>query len=448
MSRKKIRVGDLVKQKLLLISDGHRMRNEELGDVGTPFVRGGDIGIHGEVSTSVRDHIRHEFIDRIRTKLSCAGDTVFITKGTVGRAGYIKANQPQVVFSPQVALWRTLDKDKISARFLYYLVKSREFQHQLDAVKSHGAMAADYVSISQQYDFIFDFPDAAEQYAIADILGALDDKIELNRRMNETLEAMARAIFKDWFVDFGPTRAKMEGRAPYLAPDIWSLFPDRLDEEGKPEGWEFTSLGSLADRIAIGPFGSDITTDNFVSSGVPVIRGTNLKNGFNEETFVFLDPAKADSLSNANAYPGDIILTHRGTLGQVGIIPENCIYSRYVISQSQMLLRVDMSKSINRFVFEFLRSKVGEAQLLSATSQTGVPAIARPTTTLKALRVIDPGAVVQRAFDALATPLAERMAAADVESRTLAATRDLLLPKLMSGEIRIRDAEKLVGDVA
>ncbi len=64
-----------------------------------------------------------------------------------------------------------------------------------------------------------------------------DDKIDLNRRMNETLEAMARAIFKDWFVDFGPTRAKMEGGRAYLAPEVWALFPDRLDDEGKPEGW-------------------------------------------------------------------------------------------------------------------------------------------------------------------------------------------------------------------
>ena len=80
---------------------------------------------------------------------------------------------------------------------------------------------------------------------IASILGALDDKIDLNRRMNETLEAMARAIFKDWFVDFGPTRAKMEGRAPYLAPEIWALFPDRLDDEGKPEGWHETAIDSV-----------------------------------------------------------------------------------------------------------------------------------------------------------------------------------------------------------
>jgi type I restriction enzyme, S subunit len=81
------------------------------------------------------------------------------------------------------------------------------------------------------------------------LLGALDDKIELNRRMNETLEAMARAIFKDWFVDFGPTRAKQEGRAPYLAPDLWSLFPDRLDDEGKPEGWKAGTLGDVAHQV-------------------------------------------------------------------------------------------------------------------------------------------------------------------------------------------------------
>ena len=80
-------------------------------------------------------------------------------------------------------------------------------------------------------------PPRPEQDAIVRVLGALDDKIELNRRMNETLEAMARAIFKDWFVDFGPTRAKAEGRAPYLAPELWDLFPDELDDEDKPAGW-------------------------------------------------------------------------------------------------------------------------------------------------------------------------------------------------------------------
>ena len=85
------------------------------------------------------------------------------------------------------------------------------------------------------------------QRAIAGLLGALEDKIDLNRCMNETLEAMARAIFKDWFVDFGPTRAKAEGRAPYLAPELWDLFPDALDGEGKPVGWTLAPLSMLAE---------------------------------------------------------------------------------------------------------------------------------------------------------------------------------------------------------
>ena len=91
-------------------------------------------------------------------------------------------------------------------------------------------------------------PDESEQRAIARILGALDDKIELNRRMNETLEAMARAIFQDWFVDFCPVRAKLEGREPYLPPGLWALFPDRLADSDLgeiPEGWEVKALRML-----------------------------------------------------------------------------------------------------------------------------------------------------------------------------------------------------------
>ena len=88
-------------------------------------------------------------------------------------------------------------------------------------------------------------PPVAEQLAIAHILGALDDKIEVNHRMNETLAATARAIFQDWFVDFGPTRGKMGGLAPYLAPDVWALFPDRLDGDGKPASWPRLPMGAF-----------------------------------------------------------------------------------------------------------------------------------------------------------------------------------------------------------
>jgi type I restriction enzyme S subunit len=290
------------------------------------------------------------------------------------------------------------------------------------------------------------WPSLPERRNIVGILGALDDKIELNRRMNETLEAMARAIFEDWFVDFGPTRAKMEGRAPYLAPETWKLFPDRLDIEGKPVGWGLVKLGDLCARVAMGPFGSDITTDNFVDQGVPIIRGGNLRYGFIDDGFVYVSEAKADALKNANAFPEDIVITHRGTLGQVGIIPRRPNYPRYVVSQSQMLLSARLDRASPRFIFEFLRSARGMQQLLAFTSQVGVPAIARPTTSLKSLDVVTPSSEILSHFDSLLAPLVDREIANIRETRRLTDLRDLLLPKLMSGEVRVKDAEKQLAE--
>ena len=145
---------------------------------------------------------------------------------------------------------------------------------------------------------------------------------------------------------------------------------------------------SKAHAMAMGPFGSDIKSDNFVPFGVPIIRGVNLgAERFNDDDFVFLTEQKADELHGANAYPGDIIFTHRGTLGQVGIIPGNARYPRYVVSQSQMKLSCDTNKVDPLFVFYYFRSPFGQYALLANTSTTGVPAIARPLTTLKSIQL-------------------------------------------------------------
>ena len=123
--------------------------------------------------------------------------------------------------------------------------------------------------------------DIAEQRAIANILGTLDDKIELNRRMNETLEAMARGLFKDWFVDFGPTRAKAESRDPYLAPEIWDLFPDKLDEDGKPEGWEDSKVEDYLELA----YGKSLPARSRRPGGVAVYGSGGLT-GFHDEALI------------------------------------------------------------------------------------------------------------------------------------------------------------------
>ena len=127
-------------------------------------------------------------------------------------------------------------------RYLYYLMCTKEYRNEVLA--SATGTTVKHTSPERIKQFSFKLPPLPEQRAIAHILGTLDDKIELNRRMNQTLEEMARAIYKDWFVDFGPVRAKLAGLEPYLPPELWDLFPDRLvdSELGEiPEGWGLES---------------------------------------------------------------------------------------------------------------------------------------------------------------------------------------------------------------
>ncbi|MGO9862194.1 MAG: restriction endonuclease subunit S [Terriglobales bacterium] len=153
-------------------------------------------------------------------------------------------------------------------------------------------------------------PPPVEQAQIVRVLTALDDKIELNRRMNQTLEAIQRAIFRSWFVNFDPVRAKAAGSS--VSSELMKLFPSTFVETelgAAPSGWRLATLGTLCRRVSMGPFGSNIKTDNFVDAGVPVIRGANLKSGFVDEGFVYVTNNKADELRHANAYPDDIAIT-------------------------------------------------------------------------------------------------------------------------------------------
>lgn len=149
--------------------------------------------------------------------------------------------------------------------------------------------------------------------------------------------------------------------------------------------------------VASGPFGSNIKVENFVASGVPVIRGMNLTgNSFNEDEFVFLTDIKADELSLSNAFPGDVIFTHRGTLGQVAIIPTDAKYPRYVISQSQMKLTCNLDMVDPYYVYYYFISPPGQYELLSYANPTGVPALYQPLTSLKKMLVSTPKIEIQK----------------------------------------------------
>jgi type I restriction enzyme, S subunit len=170
--------------------------------------------------------------------------------------------------------------------------------------------------------------------------------------------------------------------------------------------------------IAMGPFGSNIKSDNFIQSGVPVIRGVNLiNNKFRNEDFVFITESKADQLRSSNVYPGDLVFTHRGTLGQVGLIPEGK-YKRYVASQSQMKLSVDVNIVDPLFLYYYF-SSIGNRELLTHASGSGVPAIANPLTSLKNLRVLLPPLPSQKSIAEFLSILDDRIEVNNKIAKTL-----------------------------
>ena len=161
-------------------------------------------------------------------------------------------------------------------------------------------------------------------------------------------------------------------------------------------GYETYRIADLIDEIAMGPFGSNIKVSCFVDSGVPVLNGSNLE-GFSlsEKTFRYVTRKKADSLNKANAHRGDIVITHRGTLGQIVFIPQDSKYDRYVISQSQFRVRCN-DKVLPEYLVYYFHTPTGQHKLLSNASQVGVPALARPSSTFQQIEVVLPELSIQK----------------------------------------------------
>lgn len=162
------------------------------------------------------------------------------------------------------------------------------------------------------------------------------------------------------------------------------------------EEWKEYKISEIIEEIAMGPFGSNIKVDNFIDFGIPVLNGSNLQ-GFklNEDSFNYVSEEKADSLGRANAFRGDVVITHRGTLGQIVYIPLDSKYERYVISQSQFRLRLNQNIIRPDFFVYFFHTRIGQHRILMNASQVGVPALARPTSTFKEITIPVPPIEIQ-----------------------------------------------------
>ena len=247
------RLGDLCPSKEGIQTGpfGSQLHQRDYVQEGTPIITVEHLGdnriLHDDIPC-VSDADK----DRLSKYVLREGDIVFSRVGSVDRRALVTPNEDGWMFSGRCLRVRP-DPTKIDPGFLSYFLGFETFREYIRSIAVGATMPSLNTKILSDVPVVY--PSVSEQKAIAHVLGTLDDKIELNRRMNRTLEEMARAIFKDWFVDFGPTRAKMEGQEPYLPPELWDLFPDKLvdSELGEiPEGWEVKSLGHLADKPQYG----------------------------------------------------------------------------------------------------------------------------------------------------------------------------------------------------
>lgn len=218
-----------------------------------------------------------------------------------------------------------------------------------------------------------------------------------------------------------------------------------------PREWDLKKVADIKSEdkraIAMGPFGSNIKAENFVEHGVPVIRGTNFNFAkYVGGDFVYLTEEKADELLGSNCKAGDLVFTHRGTLGQVGLIPAGK-YPRYVISQSGMKLTVNPDLMDSGFLFYFFKSEYGQHQILKYESQVGVPSISNPLTSLKEIKVPAPPPLEQRAIAAVLSSLDDKIDLLHRQNKTLEAMAETLFRQWFVEEAQADWVDGTIADL-
>lgn len=322
---------------------------------------------------------------------------------------------------------RSIDED-----FVYYLARLPEFRIFAKS-RMEGTSGRQRVSWQALADFEIADIDESRRKQIGEILASLDNRITALRGVNKTLDEMARTLFKDWFVDFGPVRAKISGnRPPHLSADVAALFPDTLDQQQIPSGWKSVPLDQLADFL------NGLALQKYPGTGVddlPVIKIAELRSGINANS----GRASSSIPQKYVVHDGDIIFSWSGSLVQK-------IWAGGRGALNQHLFKVTSEHYPKWLHYYWVDYHLPAFQAIAASKATTMGHIQRHHLT-EAKAIIGDDAVMQMA-DSLIAPIFGQIVANATECRTLALLRDCLIPKLYSGEWAPSHATEAVGDVA
>lgn len=387
---------ELIADGQLLINDGYRAKNSEMGPDGLPFVRAGDID--GRISVEGADVLAAASVVRAGEKVSQPGDAVFTSKGTVGRFAFVSASSPRFVYSPQLCFWRVRDRDRLDPRFVFFWLQGPEARGQLHALKGQTDMA-DYVSLRDQRAMTMTLPPFDEQRRIAGVLGALDDKIEHNRTLAERLESLAALEFKHRFL------AETQDRVPLSTHA--RTWKDSVNPAHQPDArFEHFSIPA------------------FDSERLPSIeRGDKI-------------------LSSKTALPASpcVLVSKLNPATKRVWWPQPSGKGKPVCS-SEFLCLIPRESAPAEFIYSsFLADDVLYDELLShATGTTGSRQRVKPSEVLSC-GIVRASAEELVEWKAFAGPVYALAAAMLEETVPLTEARDALLSKLVSGKIRVPES--------
>lgn len=334
-------------------------------------------------------------------------DIVFARTGaSTGRNYFYDGSDGQFVYAGFLIKF-SIDPDKVNPKYVKYYCLSQEYKGWIASYNTGSTRGNINAKTLAQMPLVL--PERMQQDKMVDILSSIERKIKENEKINKNLLQQAIA-----------------------------LYEHLLQEAECPTA----TILDVANKVAMGPFGSNIKVSTFVPEGVPIISGNHLRGYFLEEPeFNYITEEHAERLKNSIVFPHDLIFTHAGNIGQVAMIPDGCKYDLYVLSQRQFYLRCDETKVVPEFLLLFFHSASGQHELLSYANQTGVPSIAQPASNLKKIPFKCPPMQEQLKWQEQVHPLLSRYLNNRLENERLSSLRDTLLPKLMSGELDVSNID-------
>lgn len=420
---------------------GSRMKAELYRPYGIPVIRGNNLSTSKKF---VKDFVfvSEETASRLQTSVVFPNDLVFPHRGAIGEVGIVPDNGPKKFILSSSLMKLTCNTKLVDPLFLFYFFRSSLGRQELLKNASTVGTPGIATPLNSLRSIEVPVPPLIEQQNIACILGTLDDKIELNREMNETLEAMARAIFKSWFVDFDPVRAKAGGRDTGLPPDVAALFPSdmvKVDGREVPKGWGVETIGKSATIVG----GSTPSTKNpsFWDNGTHPFATpkdlAGLSTPILSDTEKKITDVGVDQISSRVLPVGTVLLSSRAPIGYIAL-------TTIPVSINQGFVAIICDKILpNYYILSWVRENL--PAIIDRANGTTFLEISKLN--FRPMEIITPSPEVLEKFVELVKPLYAKIENNEQQSHMLTEIRDALLPKLMSGEINVSQVNGIVREV-